>query len=78
MVGQPPPGLSWGDVGEEHLSQPRNAVCEEEGSLQAVWETAGEVLRKAVEVLGEGSLQSQVECGEGMLYPHCLRQCLEG
>ena len=103
MAGQHPSGLSWGDVGEKHLShsavvycsqalwatgvyhQQRNAVevLEEEESLpcsQAVWGKAGyHQLRIALEELEEeGSLQYQLDCGKGMLYPHCLRECLEG
>ena len=102
-MGKHPPGLSWGDGGEENPSysavvhccqvlwaagayhHPRIAVevLEEEGSLlcsQAVWGTAGyHQLRIALEVLEEeGSLPGQLDCGEGMSYPLCLRQCLEG
>ena len=67
VVGQHPPGLFWGDLGEEHPFH--TAVVHHS---QVVWETAGyHQLRIVVEVLEEeGSLQYQVDCEEGMLYPH--------
>ena len=67
MAGQHPPGLFWVDVGEEHPSHSAVVHCS-----QAVWGTAGyHQLRIVVEVLEEeGSLQIQVDCEEGMSYPH--------
>ena len=75
MAGQHPSGLSWADVGEEHLSHSAVIDCS-----QALWATGVyHQPRNAVEVLEEeGSLQYQLDCGKGTLYPHCLRECLEG
>ena len=73
-MGQHPPGLSFGDVGKEHPSHSVVVHC----SQAVLGNGENHHLRIAVEVLEEGSLQSEVECGEGMLNPHYLGECLEG
>ena len=65
-MGQHPPGLSFGDVGQEHPLHSVVVHC----SQAALGNGENHHLRIAAEVLEEGSLQSQVECGEGMLNPH--------
>ena len=72
--------LVWG-TGEYHQLRSAVEVLEEEGSLhhsQTVWGTGGYHLpRIAVEESEEESLQCQVDSGEGMSYPHWLKECLE-
>ena len=66
MVGQHPPGLLWVDVEEEHPFHSDVVHLS-----QVVWGTAGyHQLRIVVEVLEEGYLQIQVDCEEGVSYPH--------
>ena len=66
VVEQHPPGLFWVDVGEEHPFHSAVVHCS-----QAVWGTAGyHQVRIVVGVFEEGCLQIQVDCEEGMSYPH--------
>lgn len=75
IVGCCLPGLPLGEVGMEHLSHSGVAPC-----LQAAWGTGGYQQRRiASEVVEEeGSLQCQLDSGEGVSYPNWLRECLKG
>ena len=67
------PGLPLGEVGMENPSHSGVAPCP-----QAVWGTGGyQQLRIASEVVEEGSLQCQLDSGEGVSYPNWLRECLK-